>query len=162
METAAWMALAYRSGLSHAERLRIALGPGPDPEAVPADVLEREAGDLEQLKDLGVRVLTLKDPEYPARLRDDGPLVLQVAGRPALLDEEGVACLAGHRDLQDLDQRTVIVLSKGLLKAKTLLRALHEPIRDGTITLVSAEPPRATWNRLRDQRRDELAKRLRA
>ncbi len=162
MKTAAWMALAWRSGLGHAERMRIAVGPGPDPEALPADVLEREAGDLEQLHDLGVRVLTIQDPEYPERLRDDGPLVLQVAGRPALLEEEGVEVLAGHRDLQDLDQRTVIVLSKGMLKAKTLLRALHEPIRDGTITLVSAEPPRAAWSPLRDQRRDALAARLRA
>ena len=162
METAAWMALAYRSGLSHAERLRIATGPGPDPEALPADVLEREAQDLEQLHDLGVRVLTLKDPEYPAKLKDDGPLVLQVAGRPALLEEEGVECLAGHRKLEDLDRRTVIVLSKGMLQAKTLLRALHDPIQDGMITLVSAEPPRATWSPLRDQRRDELARRLRA
>ena len=162
METAAWMALAWRSGLGHAERLRIALGPGPDPDSVPDDVLEREAGDLAQLRDLGVRVLTLKDPDYPERLRDDGPLVLQVAGRPELLDDDGVECLAGHRDLKDLDQRAVVVLSKGMLRAKTLLRALHEPIRDGTIALVSAEPPRATWNRLRDQRRDELAARLRA
>ena len=162
MKTAAWMVLAYRSGLSHAERMRIAVGPGPDPESLPDDVLEREAKDLERLRDLGVRVLTLADPEYPTRLRDDGPLVLQVAGRPELLEEEGVECLAGHRELQDLDQRTVIVLSKGMLKAKTLLRALHEPIADGTITLVSAEPPRATWSRLRDQRRDALAERLRA
>ncbi|MHC4550329.1 MAG: hypothetical protein ACYTEZ_16285 [Planctomycetota bacterium] len=162
METAAWMALAYRSALSHAERMRIATGPGPDPDAFPADVLEREAGDLEQLRDLGVRVLTLADPEFPERLRDEGPIVLQVAGRPALLDEEGVECLAGHRQLEDLDQRTVVVLSKGMLHAKTLLRALHDPIADGTITLVSAEPPRATWSPLRDQRRDELAKRLRS
>jgi hypothetical protein len=162
METAAWMVLAWRSGLGHAERMRIALGPGPDPEALPDDALEREAKDLEQLRDLGVRVLTIKDPEYPACLRDDGPLVLQVAGRPELLEEEGVACLAGHRGLKDLDQQAVIVLSKGMLRAKTLLRALHDPIRDGMIALVSAEPPRATWNQLRDQRRDELARRLRA
>jgi hypothetical protein len=162
METAAWMALAWRNTLSQAERTEIALGPGPDPEAVPDDVLKREVQDLEQLQDLGVKVLTLKDPEYPTRLKDDGPLVLQVAGSPKLLDEEGVEFLSGHRDLRDLDQRTVVVLSKGMLNAKTLLRALHDRIENGTITLDSAEPPRATWNRLRDQRRDQLAKRLRA
>ncbi|MHC4972770.1 MAG: hypothetical protein ACYTG3_10595 [Planctomycetota bacterium] len=162
METAAWMALAWRNTLSRDERRQIALGPGPDPEAVPDDVLKREAEDLHQLEDLGVRVLTLLDPEYPTKLKEDGPLVLQVAGNPDLLDEEGVECLSGHKDLEDLDQRTVIVLSKGLLNAKTLLRALHDPIQNGTITLVTAEPPRATWNRLRAQRRDRLAQRLRA
>ena len=162
MDTAAWMVLAWRSGLGHAERMRIAHGPGPDPEALPDDALEREAKDLEQLQDLGVRVLTIQDAEYPESLRDDGPLVLQVAGRPELLDNHDVECLAGHRNLKDLDQQTVIVLSKGMLRAKTLLRALHDPIRNGTIALVSAEPPRATWNRLRDERRDELAQRLRA
>lgn len=161
METAAWMALAWHSALSHAERTRLALGPGPDPGALPDDVLEREARDLEQLEDLGVRVLTIKDADYPEQLKDDGPLVLQVAGDPRLLDDENVDCLAGHKNLKDLDQRTVIVLSKGMLKAKTLLRSLHDPIRNGTITLVSAEPPRATWNRLRDHRREELAQRLR-
>lgn len=158
----AWMALAWHSGLSHSEQMRIAHGPGPDPEALPADALEREASDLEKLEDLGVRVLTLQDPDYPARLRADGPPVLQVAGHPELLGDDDVPCLAGHRGLKDLDQRTVIVLSKGMLKAKTLLRTLHEPLRDGTIALVSAEPPRATWNRLRDHRRDELARRLRS
>lgn len=161
METAAWMALAWHSGLGHAERTRIALGPGPDPDALPDDVLQRERKDLEQLEDLGVRVLTIKDPDYPDNLREDGPLVLQVAGDPRLLHREGVECLAGHKNLEDLDQRTVVVLSKGMLKAKTLLRALHDPIRNGTIALVSAEPPRATWNRLRDQRREALAERLR-
>ncbi|MHC4819897.1 MAG: hypothetical protein ACYTF8_17775, partial [Planctomycetota bacterium] len=101
METAAWMALAWRNTLSQAERTEIALGPGPDPEALPADVLKREAQDLEQLQDLGVKVLTLKDPEYPTKLKDDGPLVLQVAGSPQLLEEEGVQYLSGHRNLKD-------------------------------------------------------------
>jgi hypothetical protein len=162
MDTAAWMTLAWRTPLSDAERLAIATEGGPDRDALPADALEREAGDLEKLEDLGVRVLTLEDPEYPERLREEGPLVLQVAGNADLLEDDDVECLSGHKHLRDLDQRAVIVLSKGLLKAKTLLRTLHDPIRDGTITLVSAEPPRATWNRLRDRRRDELAQRLRA
>ena len=157
---AAWMALAYRSALASPEQLRRA-HEGPRVDDFPADVVAREARDLEALHDLGVRVLTVADDEFPDRLRADGPIVLQVAGRAALLEEEGVAILAGARRLEDLERRAVVVLSKGMLQAKTLLRALHEPIRDGTIALVSAEPPRAAWGPVRDRRRDDLCRRLR-
>ena len=160
----AWLALAYRSAQPSAELWRIALGPGPDADAFPPDVLEREADDARALRDLGVRLLTCADAEYPARLRDaTGPILLQVAGRAALLEEEGVTVLAGHKrlgEVLDAGDRAVVVLSKGMLKAKSLLAALQEPIADGMIALVTAEPPRAVWGPIRDRRRDALCRTL--
>jgi len=160
----AWMALAWRSALGAAEQGRIALGPGPRAEDYERGVLDREAEDLRLLEDLGVRLLPITDPEYPQRLRErEGPVLLQVAGRVALLEEEGVAIVAGHKPLGpllDSGDRAVAVLSKGLLSAKTLLRALHEPLADGQVALVSAEPPRATWGPVRDGRRDRLCAQL--
>jgi hypothetical protein len=170
VELAAWMALAYRSALPTAEQLRIVFEDGPDPDRFPPDVLAKEAADLAALDDLGVRVLTVHDDEYPEQLRDeDGPLVLQVAGRAALLDEEDVEVVAGYRgkpgerlmELLDSGSRAVVVMNKGMLKARTLLRALHEPIENGSVALVSAEPPRASWGPVRDKNRDALAARLR-
>lgn len=165
----AWMALAYRSALGSAEAVRIALGPGPDPGSFPPDVLEREGEDLARLEELGVRLLTIADEEYPGRLRgEDAPLLLQVAGRVSLLEEEGVEFVAGHRGaaaqrlVETLDSggRAVVLLSKGMLKSRSLLRALHEPIEDGSVALLSAEPPRASWGPVRDQRRARLHARL--
>jgi predicted Rossmann fold nucleotide-binding protein DprA/Smf involved in DNA uptake len=166
VELAAWMALAYRSALPTAERLRAADDGGIE---FPDDVIAREEADLAALSDLGVRVLTVRDDEYPARLRgDDGPLVLQVAGRAALLEDEGVEVVAGYRgregqrlmELLDAGGRAVVVMNKGLLRAQSLLRALHEPLENGSVALVSAEPPRASWGPLRDRNRDALAARL--
>ncbi|MGH7163313.1 MAG: hypothetical protein ACREID_07500 [Planctomycetota bacterium] len=166
---AAWLALAYRTTLPDAEALRIALGPGPDPGAFPRDVIEREAADLEALERLGARLVTIADAEYPRRLRgDEAPLLLQVAGRVSLLDAERVAFLAGARgeparrlaDVLDAGGRAVVVLSKGMLRAEGWLRALREPIDDGSLALVSAEPPRAGWGPLRDRRRDALLTKL--
>ena len=37
-----------------------------------------------------------------------------------------------------------------------LLRALHESLENGSMTLLSAEPPRATWGPVRDSHRDQL------
>ena len=164
-DRAAWMALAYRSALSTPEMMRVALGDGPDPAAFPPDVLAREAADLAALDDLGVRVLTIAESAYPARLREGAaPIVLQVAGRVDLLHDGGAEVLAGHKPLgAALEEGTpaVAVLSKGLLKAKSLLRALAEPIADGQVALVSAEPPRATWGPVRDRNRDALCALLR-
>lgn len=161
---AAWMALAYRTAMGPAEALAIALGGGPDAAAFPPELLEREAEDLEALRALGVRLLTIADPEYPARLREGpAPLLLQVAGRAALLGDEAVEVLAGHKRLPgvlDAGHRAVVVLSKGMLRARTLLRALAEPVEDGAVALVSAEPPRATWGPVRDRRRDALVQAL--
>lgn len=164
---AAWMALAWRSALPTAEQVRVALGEGPS--GFPPDVIEREETDLHALEELGVRVLTMADEEFPARLRD-GPVVLQVAGRASLLNEEGVEVYSGYRGKEgarlmeaiDAGSRAVVVLNKGMLKAESLLRALHEPLSDGCVALVSAEPPRASWGPVRDVRRDELARRLAA
>ena len=130
-----------------------------------------EVRDANELEELGVRLLTVRDDEYPQRLRGDegSPIVLQVAGRVALLEEEGVRYVTGYRgakgeelaEVIDSGGRAVLVLSKGLLKSGSLLRALQQPIEDGSIALVSAEPPRASWGPVRDGRRDALASRLR-
>ena len=163
-EFAPWLALAYRSALPSAEQARIALGDGPRAEDFPPEVIEREEQDLRALEELGVRILTVADADYPERLRaQEGPVVLQVAGRVSLLSDEGVEILAGHKllgDLLDRGDRAVVVLSKGMLKAKSLLRALHEPIADGAIALLTAEPPRATWGPVRDIHRDRLVQAL--
>jgi len=149
--TAAWMVRAYRGALAAPE------------------LVEREQEDLDALAELGVRVLTPSDEGYPPRLADEDTIVLQVAGRPSLLHEEGVEIVAGHRgaaaqrlvEVLDGGGRAVMVVSKGLLQARTLLRALGEALRDGSVAVVSREPPRATWGPVRDRRRDALAGLLR-
>jgi len=163
-DRAAWLALAFRTALPTAEKARIAFGPGPRREDFPKETIAREASDLAALEDLGVRVLHAADQEFPAALRrDEGPYVLQVAGSARLLSEPGVPWLAGPKrlgDALDRGERAVVVLSKGLLRARTLLRALHEPLADGQVALVSAEPPRASWGPVRDRRRDEICRRV--
>jgi hypothetical protein len=165
-DKAAWLALAFRTALPAAEAARIAFGEGPKPSDFPPTVIENEVKDLNALDALGVRVITVKDPEFPGKLKgDDGPYVLQVAGRVGLLGEGGVKWIAGQRPLGealDRGDRVVVVLSKGLLHAKTLLRQLHEALEDGQVALVSAEAPRASWGPLRDKRRDELVQRASA
>jgi hypothetical protein len=162
-ELAAWLALAFRTALPTAEAARIAFGDGPKPSDYPPNVIENEVADLRALAELGVRLITLKDPEFPEKLRsDEGPYVLQVAGREGLIGEGGVKWLPGHRPLAEAlerGERAVVVVSKGLLNAKTLLRQLHDALEDGQVALVSAEPPRGTWGPVRDTRRDELVRR---
>ncbi len=165
---ACWMALAFRSAHSGPEKMRIALGGGLDEEMFPREVLDGEQADYEAMTESGIELLTLADAEYPGRLRgEDAPLVLQIAGRKALLNDEGVRILpyrskAAPELAEQIDrgERVVVVLSKGLLKARTMLRALAEPIADGQVALVSAEPPRASWGPMRDLSRDRLAQRL--
>jgi hypothetical protein len=163
-DLAAWLALAFRTALPTAEAARIAFGDGPKPGDYPKAVIANEVEDLRALEALGVRVITVKDPEFPEKLKsDDGPYVLQVAGRKGLIGEGGVKWLGGHRALGDAMERgdrAVVVVSKGLLNAKTLLRQLHDAIEDGQVALVSAEQPRAAWGPLRDQRRDEIVGRM--
>lgn len=162
-ELAAWLALAFRTALPTADAARIAFGEGPKPSDYPEKVIANEVEDLRALQELGVRVITVKDAEFPAKLKsDEGPYVLQVAGREGLIGEGGVKWLPGHRavgDALERGERAVVVLSKGLLNAKTLLRQLHDALADGQVALVSAEPPRGTWGPVRDQRRDELVRR---
>ena len=157
--TAVWMAAAFRSA-AHVDT--------PEASAFPPDIVEREAEDLRELEEMGAVVLTREDPDYPERLRDGGPLVLSVAGKRSLLNEEGVEVFAKYRgeegerlmDALDAGTRVLLVLSKGLLKARSLLRALHEPLENGCVALVSAEPPRASWGPVRDVRRDALCAKL--
>ena len=54
---------------------------------------------LEDCAELGYRILTIYDGEYPARLRSisDPPLVLYVRGRLPVLDEEAAVTVAGTR-----------------------------------------------------------------
>ncbi|MDH3591893.1 MAG: hypothetical protein OER88_08450 [Planctomycetota bacterium] len=168
MEAAAWLALAYRSALPTSEMLRVALEGGPDPDAFPPDVLEREARDVAALDDLGVRLVPIGSPEYPLRLRAAGPVVLQVAGRVSLLSEPGVTVATKFRGepgrmlVETLESggNAVLVLSKGMLKATSLLRGMQHYLDNGAIAVVSAEPPRAAWGPVRDARRDVLAARL--
>jgi predicted Rossmann fold nucleotide-binding protein DprA/Smf involved in DNA uptake len=163
------MALAYRTPMASAELQRIALGEGPKADDFPPEVYEREAEDLHALEEMGVQLLILADPEYPERLRGEGaPILLQVAGRVSLLEEEGVEFVAGYRgkggrqlqEALDRGDRAVVVLSKGMLGAKSVVRALHEPISDGSVALLSAEPPRAAWGPIRDRNRDALIRAL--
>lgn len=166
----AWMALAWRSPRGSGERRAIALGGGPAAGDFPRAILENERADLAALEAMGVRLLTILDEEYPAHLRErEGPLLLQVAGRPSLMAEDRIAVLEGARgaaaeslmEVLDSGGHAVVVLSKGLLMARSLLRALQEPLLDGSVALVSAEPPRASWGPARDRRRAEFAAALR-
>jgi predicted Rossmann fold nucleotide-binding protein DprA/Smf involved in DNA uptake len=163
------MALAYRTSLSSAELHRISLEEGPTASDFPPEVYAREVEDLRALEELEVRLVTLADPEYPERLRGYGaPLLLQVAGDVSLLEAEGVEFLAGYRgnegrrlqEALERGDRVVVVLSKGMLSAKSLLRGLREPITDGSVALLSAEPPRAAWGPIRDRNRDALIRAL--
>ena len=57
---------------------------------------DRILGDCDRL---GLRILTLRDTEYPDRLRNiyDPPLVLYVQGRLPLMDEEVAIAMVGTR-----------------------------------------------------------------
>lgn len=162
---AAWISLAFRSGLSDAEkRARAEAGDFPN-------VVElKDLSDLRELEQLGVRLLTFEDDDFPERLqREDGPLLVQVAGRAELIDQEHVKFVPGSGAKGkeaiaaglEAGDRMVIVLSKGMLKARAMLKALHEPIEEGSVALLSAEPPRAAWGPLRDANRDRLLQSLR-
>lgn len=166
----AWMALAYRTAMPSHEVMRIALGGGPDPDSFPLDVLDSEAKDFAALAELGVRLVTIADPDYPARIKgESAPILLQVVGSISLLHEPGVEIVAGTsaeagrrlHEIVDAGGSAVLLLSKGMLKAKSLLRGLHQPIEDGSVVVVTAEPPRAAWGPVRDQRRNALAAALR-
>ena len=157
-EKAGWLTLAYRSGLSDEEKRERALAGD-----VPDHAEDKDLAAIGQLEEFGVQLLTLD--EMPERLQfDGGPVVVQVAGRAELIDEEGVRFLAGSgakgraaiADALDSGDRIVVVLSKGMLKAKSLLSALREPIEFGSVALLSAEPPQATWGPVRDANRDQL------
>ena len=166
----AWMALAWRSGLPDAERWERAKGMGPGEGEFAEEVLERERADLRALERIGVRLVRAIDPEFPERWRaPPAPVLLQVAGNAALLGAPGVEFVAGARgsegarlaDLLDRGGRACVLLSKGLLSARGELRALAEPIADGSLALVSAEPPRASWGPARERRRAALLALLR-
>ncbi|MGQ0613649.1 MAG: hypothetical protein ACT4PV_07935 [Planctomycetaceae bacterium] len=162
---AAWLALAFRSPLTLEQKRALAIGAGPRDEEFEPALLEREARDWRALEEQGISLLTIADEAYPERLRaGPAPLLLLLAGRASLLEERdarvvaGVRGAAGEALMETLDGggRAVAVLSKGLLSARNLLRALHEPIAEGSLLLVSAEPPRAAWGPSRDARRAKI------
>jgi len=161
---ARWISLAYRSGLSDDEK-RARAEAGDFPNLVEM----KDLADLRELEEMGVRLLTLEDDDFPERLRQEGgPLIVQIAGRAQLVDEEDVRFLPGSgakgreaiAEALEAGDRFVVVLSKGMLKARTMLRALHEPIAEGSVALLSAEPPRAAWGPVRDANRDSLIRAL--
>ncbi len=164
------MALAYRAPLPAAARREVALGAGPASVPFSPEVLQREQEDLLALQDLGVRILTLPDQDYPDRLRrhEDPPLLLHVAGRHSLLVEEGVRFIAGVRgqagaalhEALETGSRAVVLLSKGMLRARNELRGLGQAIEDGSIAVLSAEPPRAAWGPARTKRCRALCRAL--
>lgn len=60
------------------------------------ETAERVLGDCEAL---GLRIITIRDTEYPDRLRNiyDPPLLLYVQGRMPLFDEEAAIAMVGSR-----------------------------------------------------------------
>lgn len=170
MSEAAWMALAWRSGAPAAERWRVASGAGPREEDFPDATLARCREELSALAACGVRIVGARDAEFPERWRvPEGPLALQVAGRPALLREAGASWFSGARgaegarlaDLLDRGGLACVLLAKGLLRARAELSAFAEPLADGSLALVSAEPPGASWGPVREARRKALLALLR-
>jgi len=165
---AAWMCLAWRSALPSSEQIRVGLEEGPAAADYPPEVVAREELDLAELEELGVRLLPVCDPAFPPRLKETGPVLLQVAGRVSLLGEDGVEVFTkirgeeGQRLHETLDGggRACIVLNKGMLKARNLLRGVQSWLDDGALVLVSAEPPRAGWGPVRDQRAKALREHL--
>jgi hypothetical protein len=161
----AWMALAWRSGAPAEERWRVASGAGPREEDFPEAAIARCRAELVELAARGVRIVRAADAEFPDEWRlPRGPLALQVAGRPALLREPEAAWFSGVRgaegarlaDRLDRGGLACVLLAKGLLRAQAELSAFAEPLSDGSLALVSAEPPRAAWGPVREARRKAL------
>ena len=163
-EKAGWLTLAYRSGLSDFDKQDRA-----ERGEVPNHAEDRDLAAIVALEELGVRLISLDEDDFPERLRfEGGPVLAQIAGRVDLIDMENVRFLGGTgakgrqaiADALEAGDRIVIVLSKGMLKARSMLSALAEPIEDGSVTLLSVEPPQATWGPVRDANRDQLIARL--
>ncbi|MEM8882968.1 MAG: hypothetical protein AAGD14_02775 [Planctomycetota bacterium] len=160
----AWLTFAYRSGLSDHEKW--ARG---HTSLLPAEPEARDVEAVAALDELGVHLLHRENPDFPTRLAyEDGPIVVQVAGNPELIDDEDVRFVPGSGKLgrQAIEEgleagdRMVLVPSKGMLKARTMLKALAERIEEGQVALLSAEPPLAAWGPVRDSHRDQLIHRL--
>lgn len=68
-------------------------------EALGDKSLYQAAKTLEECTELGYRIMTWSDGDYPARLRNiaDAPLVLYVRGRLPVIDEEAAVAIVGTR-----------------------------------------------------------------
>ncbi len=159
-EKAGWLTLAYRSGLSDFDKQDRA-----ERGEIPDHAEDRDVAAVLALEELGVRLISLNEDEFPERLRfEGGPVLAQVVGCVDLIDTDEVKFLGGTgakgrqaiADALEAGDRIVIVLSKGMLKARSMLNALREPIEDGSVTLLSVEPPQSTWGPIRDANRDQL------
>lgn len=73
------------------------------PKSVRQALLDKSLDEADQIlhtcENLGIRVLTMQDTEYPERLRqlDSAPCVLYVKGRLPLMDEEAAITIVGAR-----------------------------------------------------------------
>ena len=75
-------------------------GAGPkEAEALMNKSLGKATAVMDRCKELGIRMLTLGDAEYPERLRNiyDPPVVLYIKGSLPLMDEEAAVAVAGTR-----------------------------------------------------------------
>ncbi|MDJ0970990.1 MAG: DNA-processing protein DprA [Kiloniellales bacterium] len=123
----------------------------------PPDEAERQ---LDALEDLGARVLTLADPEYPLALAaiDDPPPVISVLGDAALLTRRAVAVVGarnasanGRRFAKQLAAdlgRAGLVVTSGL--ARGIDTAAHEGALDGGTVAVLAGGPDVVYPREND------------
>ncbi len=79
------------------------------------DETERILGECERL---GLRILTLQDAEYPARLRNifDPPVLLYCKGRLPVVDEEVTVAMVGTRSATPYGIRSAEEIGYGLAK----------------------------------------------
>jgi DNA processing protein len=95
---------------------------GVDDGTISNLVEHRDALDLraesQALADLGGRLVTFLDADYPRALRrlDDPPPVLQVLGAPRPMDEIAIAVI-GSRNMTDYGRQMAEAISRGLAQA---------------------------------------------
>ena len=134
-----WVWLSALDGVTNLSRLRL-LAQFGSPEnvyyAAPEEISRVEGlsrGQMKRLEDkslqeadrilgrcdtLGLRILTLQDAEYPARLKNifDPPVLLYVKGRLPVVDEEVSIAMVGTRGATPYGIRSAEELSYGLAK----------------------------------------------
>ena len=88
--------------------------------------LERAQLILERCDELGVRVVSIKDPEYPQKLRHvyGAPLVLYVQGDISYLNETPVITVVGTREASQYGKNVTGNLSYQLARAGVTIVSL--------------------------------------